>query len=588
MVRGVLIALVGVLSSAAIAQEAEEPIMVALLWHQHQPHYLQSPETGEYAMPWVRLHATKDYWDMVAMLEDHPDVRFTVNLTPVLIDQIQDLLRRWEAGEATDAFVRHTLIDADELTDEEKAFILRNFFSLNWDRILERFPRYVELRDKRPGVGEAEIQGAIEEWTAQDFRDLQMLFNLGWMDPDFREGATFADGSEIKVGHWVERGRDYSEADKRALIETHFRVLAQVIPIHRAMQDRDRIEVTTTPFYHPILPLICDTSLAREAVEDLPLPGERFRWPADASEHVALAAEQYQGLFGRPPRGLWPGEGGVAEAVVPLFAEAGLRWFATDVQVLARSIGEEDPPASQRFSMWRCGGEDDAVGAIFRDTGLSDRIGFTYSSWDGEEAARDFVGILHSIREVMAGEVERPLSQHVIPIILDGENCWEYYENDGKAFLHTLYTLLAEDPLLETVTISECLARSGELPVIERLHAGSWINANFETWIGEEEENRAWELLAEARQAVAEAEIDDPAAAAESHRLLLIAEGSDWFWWYGDDQSVDNEESFDEGFRGTLKQAYVSAGLDPPASLDEPIMGGADADEGGGAMAPGQ
>lgn len=564
-----------------------EPIMVAILWHQHQPHYLQNPDTGEYAQPWVRLHAVKDYCDMVTILDHHPNVRVTVNLTPVLINQMRDLGARWENGHPTDAYVRHTLLDPAEMTGEEKAFVLRNFFSLNWQRMLERHPRYVELRDKRPGTGDAEIAQAIAAYTDQDFRDLQMLFNLAWMDPDFFEGATLPDGTEIDVGPWVEQGRDFTEEDKRTLIAMHFQIMAQVIPIHRAAQDRGQIEVSTTPFYHPILPLIVDTDSAREAVPGIALPRQRFQQPGDARQHVTRAASQYAELFGEAPRGLWPGEGSVSHDCLPLFADAGITWFATDVQVLARSLGVNDPPAAQRFSMWQCRAGDATVAGIFRDTGLSDRIGFTYSSWDGAEAAQDFVRILHDIREAVAREAQRPLSQHVIPVILDGENCWESYENDGKEFLETLYTLLGGDPLLRTVTVSECLMQSGELPVIDRLAAGSWISANFETWIGEDEENRAWDLLAGARAAFASAEFTD----GEDHEialdLLLRAEGSDWFWWYGSDQSVDGEQAFDEQFRGTLRHAYAVMGLDPPAELDQPIMQGAGAASGGGVMAPG-
>ncbi|MBN1478560.1 hypothetical protein JXA47_17540, partial [Candidatus Sumerlaeota bacterium] len=364
---------------------SEEPVMVAILWHQHQPHYLQDPETGEYTLPWVRMHAIKDYVDMITILDDHPDIHFTVNLTPVLIGQINDLLAAWDEGRPTDAFVRHTLLDADALTDAERDFIRRNFFSINWGRILERYPRYVELRDRR--------EDPLDTWTAQDFRDLQMLFNLGWMDPDFHDGATLPDGTVIDVGDWIAQGRDFTEEDKAELIAMHFAILRQVIAVHRAAQDRGQIEVTTTPYYHPILPLICDTESAREGSPDITLPGVRFQRPADAALHVRRAVAQYEELFDRPPSGLWPAEGSVSQAIVPLLADAGLDWFASDVHVLARSIGVDDPPAAQRFSMWSVanpGGEP--LAAVFRDTGLSDLIGFTYSGRNGTEAAEDFVG----------------------------------------------------------------------------------------------------------------------------------------------------------------------------------------------------
>lgn len=590
MSRLMLCLSIAALTLGAWAQDSqpanEEPIMVAIIWHQHQPHYLQDPTTGEYSRPWVRLHAVKDYYDMVSILDDYPEIHFTVNLTPVLINQLQDLLDRWEAGEATDIYVRHTLIDAADLTNEEKAFILRRFFDINWDRILSRFPRYMELRDLRTGTSDEQIASLIESWTEQDFRDLQMLFNLGWMDPDFAEGVTLPDGTEINVGHWIEQGRDFTEEDKRALLDMHFEIMSQVVPVHRTALERGQIEVSTTPFYHPILPLIYDTDLAREASPNITLP-TRFSYPSDAAAHVRLAAEQCEELFGQPARGTWPAEGSVAQAILPLFTENDLAWFAGDVHVLARSIGVGDPSAAQRFTMWECNADGDEIAGIFRDTGLSDLIGFSYSGRNGTEAAQDFVGILQSIRNVLMQESSRPIGEHVIPIILDGENCWESYENDGKEFLHALYRLLSEDPVLDTVTISECLERSGDLPEIETLAAGSWISANFETWIGEDEENQAWDLLAAARSAFETAEIASDEARETAYRLLLQAEGSDWFWWYGSDQSVDNEESFDEAFRGTLRQAYVAMGIEPPAVLDEPIMQGADAAARGGVMARG-
>jgi alpha-amylase/alpha-mannosidase (GH57 family) len=590
---------------------APEPIMVAFLWHQHQPRYLRDPETLEYAQPWVRLHCVKDYYDMVSTLQGYPDVHVTFNLTPVLLSQIQNLVDAYAAGEPTDAYVRHTLLDAADLTDEQKAFILRNFFSLNWDQMLDRHPRYVELRDKRIGTSDAEIAQTIAAYTVQDFRDLQMLFNLAWMDPDFWEGVTLPDGAVINVGPWITQGRDFTEEDKRALIDMQFKIMAQIVPIHREFQSRSQIEISTTPYYHPILPLILDTDIAREASPNIALPRLRFRNPEHAALQVRFAADDYAEKFGRLARGVWPAEGAVAQQILPLFSEAGFTWFATDVQILARSLGVADPPAHQRFTMWRCQSatpEDrdvrpgevfrpSRIAAIFRDTGLSDRIGFTYHSWNGADAARDFVAILHTVREAVSREVgpghedPRALSQHVIPIILDGENCWESYPNDGKEFLHTLYRLLGSDPLLRTVTMSECLEHSGELPEIEHLAAGSWINANFETWIGEPEENRAWDLLAAANAAMASAEFRDQQEEARAREQLLIAEGSDWFWWYGSDQSIAGETSFDEAFRGTLKQAYLLMHIAPPAELDEPIMQGAGAatvETRGAAMAPGQ
>jgi alpha-amylase/alpha-mannosidase (GH57 family) len=544
----------------------EEPIYLSIIWHQHQPVYFKDLESNVYERPWVRMHAAKDYVDMAAILEQYPDIHVTFNLTPSLIAQLDDL-----ASGARDSYWIHTEIPAEDLSDEEKQFILDRFFDTN-QSIIDRFPRYVELQAKR------DEGDAINMFTVEDFRDLQVLFNLAWTDPDWL--------AEEPLAGLVAKGSGFEEADKAVVLDEHLRLIEQVIPVHKALQDAGKIEVTTTPYAHPILPLLVDTALARVALPDIELPAQEFVYGQDAVAQVEKGVEFYEDHFGRPPAGMWPAEGAVAQEIVTMVSRSGIQWMASDEGVLAKSLGmdsftrdsaETVVDADALYRPYTVQGtRGDPVAMVFRDVAISDKVGFTYSGMPGEQAAEDFLSRIHNIRqELQDSDAEGP---HLVSVILDGENAWEYYDNDGKAFLHTLYQMLSDDPLIETVTPTEFLALAPEPRPIENLWAGSWINADFSTWIGEEEENRAWDYLATTRDflqkyitgprqdSVSEEELNATMAA------MMIAEGSDWFWWYGSDQTSSDDRSFDEQFRKTLEQVYLALGEEPPSFLAVPII----------------
>ena len=548
-------------------------LYLAIIWHQHQPVYFKDPETGLYAKPWVRLHAAKDYVDMAAMLEDYPNVHVTFNLTPSLLRQLDDI-----AAGARDAYWAHTLIPADQLGDDDKRFILRYFFDIN-PKIIERFPRYLELQAKRP-TDEEGVEAAIHGgWSEQDFRDLQVLFNLAWVDPDWLAQEPLAD--------LVAKGRDFSEEDKQVVLDEHIRLVQEVVPIHRRLQEAGQIEVTMTPFAHPILPLLIDTNLAKEAMPSAELPAPPFRYGRDAVAQIERGIELYREHFDRDPAGMWPAEGAVAQAMVNMVGRAGLRWMASDEGVLAKSLGMDgfarngDDVVQQADALYRPytvqGADGIPVAMVFRDHVLSDKVGFTYSGLPGEVAAGDFVQRLHAIKDELAAE--GAAGPHLVTVILDGENAWEYYENDGKDFLRSLYQRLSDDPEIVTVTPSEYLALFPDEPSasIEKLWAGSWIDHSFSTWIGEDEENRAWDYLRQVREVVQKYENGtrtppSEAALEEALTQLYIAEGSDWFWWYGADQNSGSDEDFDRQYRETLKAVFRALGEEPPAWLDVPII----------------
>ena len=545
----------------ATEEPLDVPIYLSIIWHQHQPVYFKDPDSGVYVKPWVRVHASKDYVDMAAMLADYPEIRATFNLTPSLISQIDDL----EAG-AKDLYWVLTEQPAEELSDEQKQFLLERFFDTN-RKVIAHFPRYQELLDMRDSG----------DYTTQDYLDLQVLFNLAWTDPDWL--------AQEPLASLVAKGRDFVEADKQIVLDEHKRLISEVIPIHKQLQDSGQIEVTMTPLTHPILPLLISTDLAKIALPDIELPAKKFVYGEDAVAQLELGVELYENHFGLPPVGMWPAEGSVTQEIVSMVASNGIKWMASDEGVLARSLGMGsftrglDEVVSEPDTLYRPyyveGSQGGPVAVVFRDIVISDKVGFTYSGMDGELAAKDFINRIHAIREAL--QEEGAQGPHLVSVILDGENAWEHYDNDGKTFLNSLYQGLSDDPLIETVTPSEFLKISPEQPSIDKLWAGSWINANFGTWIGEEEENQAWDYLTTTRELLEKylngiRQAPDDQALDQALTQMYFAEGSDWFWWYGSDQDSGDDESFDLQFRNTLKQVYLALGEEPPTFLDVPII----------------
>jgi len=551
--------------SPAIDGADEEPIYLAIIWHQHQPVYYKDPDTNTYVRPWVRVHATKDYVDMATTVEQYPELHMTFNLTPSLIRQLDDL----QAG-ARDLYWVYSEIPAADLTDDQRRFLLDRFFDTNRE-IIGRFPRYQELLLKRDMASDP-----LTEYGEQDFRDLQILFNLAWTDPDWLAMEPLL--------ALVDKGRDFVESDKATLFDEHVRLIGEVIPVHRRLQDAGQLEITMTPFAHPILPLLVTTDLAKVAMPKAELPGERFVNGNDALDQVSYGVELYRDHFGRDPVGMWPAEGAVAQEIVSMVALNGIKWMATDEGVLANSLGLDNFTRDSKEVVLESdvlyrpyyvqGGAGEPVAMVFRDVVLSDKVGFTYSGTSGSAAAADFINRIHAIRDRLQSEgYEGP---HLVSVILDGENAWEYYENDGKDFLHALYQGLSNDPLIKTVTPSEFLEIAPEQPMIDELWAGSWISHDFSTWIGEDEENRAWNYLTRAREMLRKYENGvrkaSPEAIEKARVQMFIAEGSDWFWWYGADQDSGNDESFDQQYRDTLRSVYTALDETPPTFLDIPII----------------
>jgi alpha-amylase/alpha-mannosidase (GH57 family) len=527
---------------------------VAILWHMHQPYY-EDLVTREHILPWVRLHALKDYYGMVALLEEFPTLRLTFNLVPSLLVQLE----AYAENRARDRYLELTLKDAAALTDDEAAFMVRNFFHAQRERMIDAHPRYAELLARRGSPG-----ADAHRMTVDDLRDLQVWQKLAWIDPLYA-------ARDPRVRALIVKDRHFSEDDKARLREIELEILNAVIPAYRAAAARGQVELSTSPFYHPILPLLCDSDIYLRTHPDSTRPRHRFTHPEDAEEQLARAVQCHERLFGRRPAGLWPSEGSVSDAIVPLAAAAGFSWMATDEIVLARTLGvtfDRDDrghleASDQLYRPYAVVAGGRRISCLFRDHALSDLIGFAYAGWPAEAAADDFVA-----RLVAAGQrfAERTGGEEaVIPIILDGENAWEHFEGGGRPFLRALYSRLTNTPELRTVTMSE--ASQGMSRELTGIFPGSWIDGNFYIWIGHRDDQRAWGQLAEARQALEGPREVDAGALAAAREEILIAEGSDWFWWYGDDHSSEHDREFDDLFRRHVRNVYSHLRVSPPDEL---------------------
>ncbi|MCS7316005.1 MAG: glycoside hydrolase family 57 protein, partial [Bryobacteraceae bacterium] len=527
-------------------------IYLCFLWHMHQPFY-KDLVSGQYKMPWTRLHALKDYYGMVHLLDEFPEIRQTFNLVPSLAVQIQE----YASGQAADPFLTAALKPAEHLTQAEREFVLAWSFHAS-HRLIHRFPRYAELYEAWRAA-DRQPDRAARFFGIGSLRDLQVLSQLAWFDEEWLE-------RDPEIRSLVEKGRDYSLDDQALLGRKQAELLQQVLPVYREFARRGQIEISTTPFYHPILPLLCDSDTAAISHPGLPLP-PRFRYPEDAREQLGRARSYIAELFGSPPLGLWPSEGAVSDEALALAAEAGFQWSASDNGVLARTLGRPAGPAeTYKPYLWRQG--ERRLYLIFRDHFLSDLVGFVYSRMGAAEAARDLLDrIRENCRPILASGRDA-----LAPIILDGENAWEYYDRNGRPFLRELYRRISQDPNISAVTVSEAL-RKVPPESLDRIFPGSWINANFDIWIGHEEDNRAWEQLLRARQAYQQRASSLPEdRKALAYEELLIAEGSDWCWWFGPEHESANRPEFDELFRTHLANAWRALDLAPPEELSRPII----------------
>ncbi len=514
---------------------------LAFIFHMHQPYY-KDLLTQETELPWVRLHGVKDYLDMLQILEKYPKIHQTFNLVPSLLEQIEDYTNR----NIQDKFLLVSYKAAAELTQNEKAFILANFFSINKDRVISNHPRYYELYFKK--------QNKLD-FTTQDYLDLQVWFNLAWIDPSFRLKIP-----ELKS--LLAKARFFSEEDKHLLLDKQLVILEEIIPSYKRFSCGNQVELSVTPYYHPILPLLYSTNAAKEANQESFLPKREFRFPEDVKAQVEGAVEFYRERFNLAAAGMWPSEESVSEHILPYIINAGIKWIVTDEAILFKSLNKKKREAKLLYQPYLLSREGGNLHIVFRDRNLSDLIGFVYHSWKPEAAVADFMQHLNNINKAFKAE------DTLVTIAMDGENAWEYYENDGHDFLELLYQRLSESDFIKTTTVSEYLNTHPAKTKIKHLCAGSWIYGNFNKWMNHPAKAKAWEWLLEARGELEKLKKNlAPEKLSLAKKQIYIAEGSDWFWWYGEDP----DGSFDRLFRRHLTNFYTLISKDPPEYLQRPL-----------------
>lgn len=503
-------------------------------------------------MPWVRLHAVRGYLDMIEAAHSC-EAAVTFNFSPSLLEQ----LRFAAETNPADEFERVSLIPATDLTENDKRFILTHFFSINWDVHIHPHPRFADLLARRGDRLNGEsIKQALIEYSAQDYTDLIVLFNLAWI------GFTGRKDHHIKA--LFNKGTDYSFQDIQFVLGYHHEVLKRIIPRYSELYNRDLIGISASPYSHAILPLLCDT---RSAAPDIPaqeLPHPAYCRAGDADRQLRLAAATHKRTWKREHGGLWPSEGSVSDEALELAALNGFRWAVTDQGILQRSERSRTDNL-EHFVSYEWAGGNHLIRIYFRDRALSDAIGFRFYNMPPQDCINEFVGNLVRIEEAT-----RTIPGRCVVIALDGENAWESYPDGGEGFLSGVYNEIQSHAVLELMTFSQHM-QTGAKERIHHIHSGSWIESNFRIWIGDPQKNHAWTELGRMRSLLDDIQAGDPAR-DEFMKWLLRAQGSDWFWWYGEPFSSVYKPHFDELFRAFMKQAYLTAGSKPPPSLDIPIV----------------
>jgi alpha-amylase/alpha-mannosidase (GH57 family) len=521
------------------------PLRIAFLWHNHQPYY---EKEGEFILPWVRLHAVKDYADLPMLLNEFPQIRQTLNIVPSVFLQIEKYLNEG----ICDSIQRLTRLPACDLTSKEKSKILELFFICNEENMIRPYWRFNQLFELSCS------NDAVNLFSEEDWRDLQVWYNLTWLG-EFSRLHPFA-------ARLFKKESRFTEEEKLLLLDIQDEIMSSILPLYKGLNNLGQLEISTTPYFHPILPLLIDfNSVNKSKPENLNIE-PNFAFPEDAEKQISMSIAAFEEKFGPVPAGFWPSEGSLSNDTLRMFCKKNIKWVATDEQVLFTS--ETSKTGLEKFFPRKYKSNEGDIVIYFRDNSLSDKIGFLYSNWHPYDAAANFVHSLLDIRQsIIANYGEEALNFAVVPIILDGENCWEFYPNNGFDFLRSLYAQISENQMLYTVLMNEAAndASAEFLPPLTSIRSGSWINANFDIWAGHSDDISAWNMLSKVRHLYESAKDSLTAEKREEiYEKIFIAEGSDWFWWYGPEHDAPNKPDFDVLFRWHIKQIYEMLGIDAP------------------------
>ncbi len=558
------------------------PLNVVLMWHMHQPEY-RDLSTGDYHLPWTYLHAIKDYVDMAAHLERHAGARAVVNFAPILLEQLDDYGSQIDTYLTTrqpmrDQLLQYLVDDTAYRSDaNEREWLVHACLKANEERLIRRYPAFSALANTARSHLAA---GTLDYLYRQFFIDLVVWYHLAWMGESVKR-------DNLIIHQLIQKESGYSDEDRENLLRVIGEQVRSIIPRYRQLAREGRIELCMSPYSHPLAPLLIDFKTTQEVLPDAPLPSHDA-YPGGASRaswHLQKGLQVFEKYFGTRPQGCWPSEGGISATTLQLMSEHGFDWTASGDNVLHNCYRDHADELLRECRHSCFSHADHKTHLFFRDDGLSDLIGFTYSKWHAEDAVSDLLQHLHNIHSHCSDS-----EQSVVSIILDGENAWEYYPENGYHFLDALYRRLAEDPAINLTTYSEHLQETPRVRELPAIVPGSWVYGSFSTWIGDPDKNTAWDLLCEAKQAVDDYLREHPHKADDRSLLeqLAVCEGSDWFWWFGDYNPSVSVADFDRLYRRNLKNLYRLIEQEPPASLDIPLSkgntGGQEEAEAGGVM----
>ncbi len=522
-------------------------LYLQFIWHMHQPYY-KDTVSNQFLLPWVFFHSIKDYLDIPQYCEKF-DIKATFNFVPSLLSQIKD----YENESVNDTLIKLIKRRVDTLSDEEKLILTPQLFMANEKTMISPLPNYHKLYlryQKEQNV----------KFTNQEILDLELSFLLSWTGNFIRKKESF-------VKDLINKGEKFTENDKSELFKIYHKNISYITTYYKELYQKNIVELSVTPFYHPIFPLLFDPDSAYEAKKDITVPNNKRAMENEALWHIEEGINFFTNIFHFPPQGIWPAEGSISSKTLNIFAKY-VRWSASDQDVLANSLGlnledfEEKKKLYQRYIF-----SDSGLTLFFRDKFLSDLIGFRYAQMDADKASDDFINHLSFI-------YEKCDFNPLVTIILDGENAWEFYKNNGEDFFESLYKKISATEWISTIrSIDAVNSSSIKYQKIDKITAGSWIYANFTTWIGHPEKNKAWEFIFKTYS-----EIDkfrnsggDTTKITQALQELRISEGSDWFWWYGDDHYTDQRDIFDKLFRSHLINCYNILGIEPPIEFFTPI-----------------
>lgn len=559
---------------------------LTILWHMHQPDYRDS-ETGEFILPWVYLHAIKDYTDMAHHLETHPGIRLVVNFVPVLLDQLEDYCQQFAKAKIRDPLLRLLATpDLKQISAQDRVLIFKSCFLSNHKTMLKPYPAYQALRnlyDDMQALGDKEMIYASGQYLA----DLLMWYHLAWTGESVRR-------ANKNVIEFMSKGRQFSFEDRMSLFNLFSELISNLIPRYRKLAESGQIELSTTPHYHPLAPLLIDFNSARDCLPETALPASTC-YPGGRERvafHLKSALDSHSKRFGVKPTGVWPAEGAVSDAFTQILIENNTQWIASGQGVLANSLQKSYPDqplpdlGAYLYQPYRFDAGKGSTICFFRDDGLSDMIGFEYAKWFGRDAAQHFIDRLEHIRHT-THNVQHP----IVSVILDGENAWGSYPYNGYYFLNDLYELLEQHSTIHTTTFQDYIDKQqpdkSNIRKLPMLSAGSWVYGNFSTWIGDHDKNAAWELLCAAKSTydlVMQSGRLTRKEKEAANRQLASCESSDWFWWFGDYNSPAAVASFDQLFRKNLVNLYQLLKIPVPANVLEPVSHGGTASDDSGTM----